>query len=526
MIDSLTVPTGGGKTLSSLAFALHHAERHGLRRVTLGIPFTSIIEQNAAVYREALGDPSGHIVLEHHSNLDPATEGEETERRRLAAENWEAPVVVTTNVQLMESLFARRTSRCRKLHRIAHSVIVLDEAQALPPNLLAPTLMALRELVSNYGCSIVLCTATQPALERRPEFPIGIEKPRPILAESDRDTLFEQLKRVAVEQSGPLPDDVLAERIANEEQVLCIVNTRQHAADVFAILCERTGETETERRGGVEISRVDSCLHLSANMCPRHRSAVLRLIRRRLAAGRPCRVISTQLVEAGVDVDFPVVYRAKAGLDAMAQAAGRCNREGRLNGRGRVVVFEPDGAERRLPPFIRQPVDAAREVLPDHEDPLHPDAQHNYFALHYWKQGKDDGSGWDRPPGARPGDPGVLDCFQNGGQHLQFRQAAERYRLIADDQWPVVIPYGQRGQGLLNRLRNMTAPPARDFYRHLQRFIVTVHERTAEQMHKNHVLWPPDETHGQLALSNHGGYDRRVGLQADAIGMAPEMLQV
>jgi CRISPR-associated endonuclease/helicase Cas3 len=328
---TLTVPTGGGKTLSSLAFALRHAESHGLNRVITAIPFTSIIEQNAAHIRAALGDLNGKLVLEHHSNLDPQQEKAQTQQNRLAAENWDAPVVVTTNVQLLESLFACRTGRCRKLHRIAHSVIVLDEAQALPPGLLAPTLAALRELVRNYGCTIVLCTATQPALEKRANFPIGIDQPRPIIPHGHREELFKGLKRVEVEQAGTLSDDQLVDRLASEDQVLCIVNTRPHAAELFTSLCERLGETNTVERQGLEVPAVGSCLHLSANMCPRHRSAVLRLIRRRLETGRPCRVISTQLVEAGVDVDFPVVYRATAGLDAIAQAAGRCN-----NIRGRV----------------------------------------------------------------------------------------------------------------------------------------------------------------------------------------------
>ena len=523
---SLTVPTGGGKTLSSLAFALRHAEHHGLRRLVIGIPFTSIIEQNASAYRKALADSSGQIVLEHHSNLDSPREGDETERSRLAAENWEAPVVVTTNVQLFESLFARRTSRCRKLHRLAYSVIVLDEAQALPANLLAPTLRALQELVTNYGCTVVLCTATQPALEKRSEFPIGIEEPRPILAPADRDGIFAALKRVEIDQVGSRKDEELAEELSGQDQVLCIVNTRRHAKELFTALCEHVGDTETSTRNDVATSKVGSCLHLSANMCPRHRSAVLRLIRRRLATGRPCRVVSTQLVEAGVDVDFPVVYRAMAGLDAIAQAAGRCNREGRLDGLGRVVVFEPDESERNLPHFIRQPIQDAREVLPDHPDPLSPEAQHGYFAVHYWKRGRDDGSGWDHPPGSSPGDPGVLECFDRRGEHLQFRQAADRYRLIADDQQAILIPYSGRGRKLLESLQKMPDPPGRDFDRKLQRLVVTVHARIANELLRNQILWPPEETHGRLALSNPGAYDRRLGLRTETEGWAPETLQV
>lgn len=522
---SLAVPTGGGKTLSSLSFALRHAKAHGLRRVIVAIPFTSIIEQNADAYRNALGDHSGGIVVEHHSNLDPLTEGEQGDRNRLAAENWDRPVVVTTNVQLLESLFAHRTSRCRKLHRIAASVIVLDEAQALPPNLLAPTLQALRELVNHYGCSVVTCTATQPALESRREFPIGIDSPKPIVPPDDRDEIFTDMKRVELERASNVTDAALTDRLAEETQVLCIVNTRRHAAELFISLAERLGEREGD---GVDVGRHQSgaCFHLSANMCPRHRAAVLRLIRRRLKAGLPCRVVSTQLVEAGVDVDFPVVYRAMAGLDSIAQAAGRCNREGCLERLGRVVVFDSPMDERSLPHFMRQPVQTAREVLEDHSDPLSPEAQYAYFALHYWKRGGDEGAGWDQPPGSKPGQPGVLKCFDQWGQHLQFRKAAERYQLIADNQRPVVVPYGRRGAALADQLRKMPEPPGRGFDRLLQRVIVTVHDHSADELLRNRVLWPPEHTHGRLTLSNESAYDPLLGLRTDVMGVDPEQLMI
>lgn len=519
---SLTVPTGGGKTLSALSFALRHAVSHGQQRVIVAIPFTSIIEQNAAVYRRALGELGSHVV-EHHSNLDPR---EERESNRLAAENWDAPLIVTTNVQLLESLFASRTSRCRKLHRIANSVIVLDEAQALPPNLLAPTLAALQELVTNYRCTVVLCTATQPALERRSDFAIGLDDVEPIVPAEERDRLFDSLERVAIEQAGPVPDEAMVERLAGEQQVLCIVNTRDHAADLFGQLTQRLEETEAHGPDDSHGSRVSSCLHLSANMCPRHRAAVLRLIRRRLETGRPCRVVSTQLVEAGVDVDFPVVYRAEAGLDAIAQAAGRCNREGRRDELGRVIVFGPDTEQRRLPQFVRRSVQDARQVLPDHPNPLTPEAQHAYFALHYWQRGGDDGRGWDRPPQAGQGAAGVLGCFADAGQTLQFRQAAERYRLIADDQQTILIPYGRRGRQWMHELETIPTPPDRAFNRRLQRLGVGVYQRIAEQLAQNNVLAPAEQRHGRLVLANPAAYDRRLGLRRDRAGWAPEMLQI
>jgi CRISPR-associated endonuclease/helicase Cas3 len=516
----LTVPTGGGKTLSGLAFALHHAACHPqLRRVIVAIPFTSIIEQNAAVYRRALGDFGEH-VLEHHSNLDPRQLDEdqhpEAVRRRLATENWDAPLVVTTNVQLFESLFAAKTSRCRKLHRVARSVIILDEAQALPPNLLAPTLAALRELVTNYGCTVVLCTATQPALQKRPGFPIGLEAPRPILPPAERDVMFASLKRVTVEQVGTLEDEPLADRLSRDDhrQALCIVNTRRHAAELFGSLRERL-PPDTQ----------DGCFHLSGQMCPRHRRLVLWALRRRLRAGAACRVVSTQLIEAGVDVDFPVVYRAVAGLDAVAQAAGRCNREGRLEGLGRLNVFEP--ADQKLPPFVRGPVQAAQEVLPDHPDPLTPAAQEAYFQKHYWDIGGQNGAGWDRPLGARHGEPGVMHCLvEGGGQQMQFQQAAARYRFIDDDQSAVIVPFGQRGERLVQRLLDMPDPPGRGFDRHAQAFVVAVSTRVADDLLDARVLRPLDQTHGKLVLDNRGAYDHRVGLRLDHAGREPAGLMV
>ncbi len=521
-VFSLSVPTGGGKTLSSLAFALRHAVNHGLRRVIYAIPFTSIIEQNADVFRRALG-PHSSAVLEHHSNLDPRRE---TTQSRLAAENWDAPLVVTTNVQVLESLFAFRSSRCRKLHRLVRSVIVLDEVQALPPNVLAPTLAALRELVTHYGCTIVLCTATQPALERREEFPIGLDAPRPIIPPTDRRALFDALRRVEVTQAGRVNDERLVDELASTPQVLCIVNTRAHAAALFERLTARLGETETRPHRNGRVARVGSCLHLSANMCPRHRSAVLTLIKRRMAQGLPCRVISTQLVEAGVDVDFPVVYRAPAGLDAIAQAAGRCNREGRMNELGKVVVFEPEDGRRAVPHFARQGVDDARETLAHYSDPLAPDAQHDYFARHYWKRGGDDQKGWDRPPDAERSAPGVLDCFRDGGNLLQFREAARRYCLIADDQQSVLIPYGRLGRRLVRQLTSRPVPPDRDLLRRLQRLAVAVRRQVADALLDSRTLLPPDQSHEQLVLGNEAAYDRRMGLRQDIAGLSPELLQV
>lgn len=505
---SLHVPTGGGKTLSSLAFALTHAAEHGLRRIVYTIPFTSIIEQTADVFRGALRDLAGEL-LEHHSNLEADDPKKQSERSRLAAENFDAPLVVTTNVQLFESLFASRTSRCRKLHRLAKSVIVLDEAQTLPPNLLAPTLSAADELVRNYGSTVVLCTATQPAIERRDGFPIGLENVTAIIDEPR--ALHDALRRTKVDPVERLTNEQVAERLAQEPQVLCVVNSRRHAACLFKLL----GDPEA--------------LHLSASMCGAHRSQVIAEIRRRLdpRVNAACRVISTQVIEAGVDVDFPAVYRAAAGLDSVAQAAGRCNREGRLKdeaGRarlGHVVVFDYDEQAHRPPPLVRRAAGHLREVAPDHaDDLLSPVAVEAYFRLHYWQQGGDDGRGWDKGPEKKS----VMRCF--GGEdgdplHHQFREAAYRYQLIDDAHTPILIPYGKRGRALIRKLEHMPDPPGGSFDRAAQRYVVGVWENAMRQLLDNHVLL---ECHGRYYLTNEGAYDSKLGLSFDAVGLDIETL--
>lgn len=506
-VFSLNVPTGGGKTLSSLAFALSHASNHALRRIVYAIPFTSIIEQTANVFRDALGDFKDE-VLEHHSNLPSDEPDRQTVQLRLAAENFDAPLIVTTNVQLFESLFANRTSRCRKLHRLAKSVIILDEAQTLPPNLLAPTLAALDELVRNYGVTVVLCTATQPAIERTAAFPIGLEGVRPII--DDPVALHESLRRTRIERVGKLENHELVARLNEERRVLCIVNSRRHAAEVFRLLNDA------------------EAFHLSANMCATHRSAVVQEIHERLKHGNAgCRVVSTQVIEAGVDVDFPVVYRAVAGLDAIAQAAGRCNREGLLadeSGRpllGRVVVFDYNEEESRPPPFIRQAADHFREVAPDHADLLAPTAIDAYFRLHYWNVGGDDGRGWDVGRGALS----VMQCFGNDGLHHQFRQAAERYQIIDDAQRPVIVPYGKKGRAVIRELEQM--PDAlepghlRNFDRRAQRYVVGVHDFALRALQENQVLL---ERHGRYYLANEAAYDAKLGLLLEVAGFDSERL--
>ena len=460
---SLTVPTGGGKTLSSLAFALNHAQVHGKRRVVYAIPYTSIIEQTADVFRDALKALGDEVLIEHHSQADAASH-DETARSRLACENWDAPLIVTTNVQLFESLFAAKTSRCRKLHRLAHSVIVLDEAQQLPPEFLQPILDVLNLLVKHYGVTVLLCTATQPALNSTDYFDPsmrlrGLDGVREIIAEPD--ALFDALKRVDVELpqdwTSATPWAEIAGRIEAQDCVLAIVSTRNAARELHRLLPPGT-------------------LHLCALMCGAHRKAVIAHIKARLLAKRagtdmePLRVVSTQLVEAGVDIDFPVVFRALAGLDSIAQAAGRCNREGRLPGRGRVVVFVPPTP----PPMghLRKAAQACISTLHgQHTDPLARGLFANYFRQFYASVDLD----------AKRIVP-MLKVQPDLA--VQFRSAAQAFRLVDDeDSATVVVRYAEHAQEIDTLLGQLESKgPERWLMRKLQRYTVSIHRRLATQM--------------------------------------------
>ena len=405
---TLTVPTGGGKTLSSLAFALRHAIKHCMDRVIYVIPFTSIIEQNAAVFRQIFGES---CVLEHHSNFqfhidDDETWSQEQYRLMLSTENWDAPIVVTTNVQFFESLFAAKGSRCRKLHNIANSVVILDEAQMLPTQYLKPCLLALAELVRNYHTAVVLCTATQPAIKTFLPDNLVIKELAP-----DPPALYEAFRRIHVAQLGEVDDESLATMMKEHGQALCIVNTRDHALKVYKLI---------QGKGA---------FHLSARMYAVHRSRKLQEIRDILKEGGECRVVSTQLIEAGVDVDFPVVYRAVAGVDSIAQAAGRCNREGRLQSGGNVYIFRP---ERHGQPrgWLSRTAAVAEMVMRNYDDPLSLEAVRQYFALLYDIEGK------------KLDEKEIIQQLEADAKRLAFpfRSIDPAFRIIEGDMTPIVIP--------------------------------------------------------------------------------------
>ena len=462
-----------------MAFALDHAVLHGKSRIIYVIPYTSIIEQTASVLAKIFGAEN---IVEHHSNLDPE---KETQRSRLAAENWDAPVIVTTNVQFFESLYSSKPSRCRKLHNIVNSVVILDEAQLLPPNLLTPCVEALNQLVKNYGTTLLLSTATQPALP-------GIES-REIIA--DPPALYERLKRTQI--IFPTDPNIssnwveIAGKLQQYDQVLCVVNTRRYCYELYKLMPEGT-------------------IHLSALMCGEHRSEKIREIKQQLKNGRSIRVISTQLVEAGVDIDFPVVYRAFAGLDSIAQAGGRCNREGKLNDQGKlgkVKVFIPPTLSPRG--LLRKGEDTTREMYSlDDFNPQDPSEYIRYFKIFYSKV-NDTGRNF-------------MDWLQQDASdgRIQFRTAGNEFKMIDDQaQQTVFVRYGD-SQRWLEDLRRIG--PKRQQMRKLQRFTVNMSKRDfdrarldglVEEVWKGFWLWI-------------GKYDYSHGLDLFGAGWAPEDLTV
>ena len=417
---SLTVPTGGGKTLASLGFALQHAVTHNKRRIIYVIPYTSIIEQTADVFRQVF-DGLGEVIVEHHSNAE-TNEDQETHRTRLACENWDAPLIVTTNVQFFESLFAARTSRCRKLHNIVDSVVILDEAQLLPPEFRQPIFDVLRLLTDHYGVTLLLCTATQPAVGSVTRFNAevrGLDDLREVIP--DPEALHHELRRVRIS----LPDDLnqptdwqtLATELVRHPSVLCIVNRRADCRELYQQMPAGT-------------------IHLSALMCGAHRAQVIARVKAQLSRGEPTRVISTQLVEAGVDLDFPVVYRALAGLDSIVPPT-------------------------RNPGLILVAENATRDLLHQFEgDLLAPARFREFFTLFY---------------GDVSGDKADLSTlvYPDHDLAISFRTVAEKFRLIDDAyQGTVFVQYGEEWCELIKTLRNKG--PERWLMRKLQRYAVNI----------------------------------------------------
>lgn len=493
---SLTVPTGGGKTLSGMAFALRHAVQYKKRRIIYVIPYTSIIEQTAGIFREIFGDN----VVEHHANLDP---DKEDARSRLATENWDAPIIVTTNVQFFESMFAARTSRCRKLHNIVNSIVVLDEAQLLPPEFLQPIADVMNQLANHYGVTFVLSTATQPALGSFQSFgnnPFrGLDNVREIMDEPD--VLYQKLKRVEItvpnDLQTPRDWESVAAELLQYPSVLCIVSRRDDARELHHLMTSNEEGKDT--------------LHLSALMCGEHRSEVIADIKARLKRNEPVRVISTQLVEAGVDVDFSVVYRALAGLDSIAQAAGRCNREGKQDNLGRVVVFVPP---KPAPPgLLRQAAQISVSLLSENtSNILGRDLAKQFFEHLYVRA----------PSLDKHGIHELLTQDAHECQ-IQFRTVAEKFKLIDDSAYQtLLVRYGDSHE-LLDRLE--IEGPHRQLMRKLQRYSVNIPKPIFAQLESQGDVQECKKFPGIFVQVSNKLYDKSLGVVIDS-NIAPDELVV
>jgi CRISPR-associated endonuclease/helicase Cas3 len=501
-VFELTVPTGGGKTRSSLAFALAHAVEHGLRRVIYAIPYTSIVDQTTAVFRDLFGSASG-VLLEHHSAIDVRTRptkseeeddagAKEAERwRRLATQNWDgAALIVTTTVQLFESLFSNRPSACRKLHRLAGSVIVLDEAQCLPLHLMAPLRSGLKTLVEHFGVTVVFCTATQPAHDVTTPFLEGLNA-RPIIPDARRDAHFDTLKRVhfRVKREAWSWEQVAEEMQNSAGSCLCVVNTRHQAIDLLDIL-DRNGAN-------------DEVLHLSTLLCGRHRKDVQQAVALRLEAERQgskqrVLLVSTQVIEAGVDLDFPKAMRAVGPLDRIIQAAGRCNREGlRPRDASEVIIFKPeDGASPQG--IYRMALERTQRLFGGSED---VDLDDPTFVTDYFRQLYAD-LAMDRKQ--------VGGEIQSDRQHLRYDEVAQKMRLIEDDTISVFVDAyeSEEAQAVLSeaeRLGRMT----RGLWQRAQPFCVALRVRDT-----NSTDMPIDEPVPGLRCWR-GTYDAKRGIPLD-----------
>lgn len=445
-IFRLTVPTGGGKTVSSLAFALQHARTHQLSRVIYVIPYTSIIEQNAQVFKEILGEEN---VLEDHCNVvyeDP----DKLNKIQLAAENWDCPVVVTTNVQFFESLFSNKSTKCRKLHNMAGSVIVFDEAQMLPVNYLKPCIQAISELVYNYHSTVVLCTATQPSLQSFFPPQLNAAEICPRVQEQ-----YDFFRRTVFRNAGEIAEAELTEQLREHTQVLCILNSRKGVQRIYERLQEEEGT-----------------FHLSTFMYPRHRKKLLAVIRERLNKGLACRLIATSLVEAGVDFDFPSVFRELAGVDSMIQAAGRCNREGRRRKENCVTtIFTFDKAEgNHIPQSLKLPVSVSGQVAETYDDIASLEAITDYFSRLYHFRGE----GLDAK--------NIVGQMEEGRRSMLFPFAtvAKQFRLIENDTTTILIDREPEAQILAERIRR--GEYSRQLIRDTGQYCVNVYEQDFDRL--------------------------------------------
>ncbi len=530
-IYTLTVPTGGGKTLASLRFALHHAIKHGMDRVIYVIPFTSIIDQNAQVVRAVLepeGVETGSVVLEHHSNLTPE---QQTWRSKILSENWDAPVVYTTSVQLLETLFGAGTRGARRMHQLANSVLVFDEIQSLPVNCVHLFNNAMNYLADFCGSTVVLCTATQPLLDQVDPHKGAIRVPKDNELMPDVKRLFDDLKRVEVvnrRKPGGWSQDEIAALALQETQAsgscLVIVNTKKAAQAIYR-LCK--------------VSSLAEVFHLSTNMCPAHRKSILSEVRARLeqvpSASTLC--ISTQLIEAGVDVDFGSVIRFTAGLDSIAQAAGRCNRNGRAK-QGLVHVVNPCATDESLDklPDIQIGRNVAERVLDDYEanpekfgnNCIGPEAMASYYKNYFFARADD----MSYPVYAKQigHDDTLLNLLSTNSMALAdykrtkrqapmiylrqaFMSAAKVFKAIDAPTRGVIVPHTTAGKDLINDLCAAYLPEKEfELLRSAQQFSVNVFPNVLEALSKAGVVREIRTGTAILYLTDSRYYSSEFGL--------------
>lgn len=474
---TLTIPTGGGKTLSSLSFALNRAVLTGRQRIIYVIPYTSIIEQNAGVFKGIVGKNN---VVEHHMNVVyDDTDG--SNRKKLATENWDAPLIVTTNVQFIESIFANKPSKCRKLHNIANSIIIFDEAQMLPEDYLLPCVEVIKELSEHYNCCVVLCTATQPSLDKffdNKALEI-IDKPK---------FYYDVFKRTKIKILGKLTESELAAKLKKYSQVLCIVGTKRKAQQIFELLKEEK-----------------NVYHLSTNMYPAHRKRILEEVRVKLKNGEVCRVISTSLIEAGVDVDFPTVYKEMDALDSIVQAAGRCNREGKRNVEDSIVyVFELEGNSNKLRLLEKQ---VTENILQEYEDISSPEAITAYFnKLHVLLA-----ENLDKRK--------IFEFLKHGRQRFYFKTIASMVKIINDNTKSIFIPFDSNAKIIEQELRS--GARTKELMRKMGAYCVNIYyqadnihsESAYEKLLRNNKIEILDEN--ITILVDDKAYDNKIGLIVD-----------
>lgn len=491
-IFTLTVPTGGGKTLSSLAFALEHARQHGLKRVIYVIPYTSIIEQNADVISGILGS---EYVLEHHSQVDEsydAVNGEDDldnnlgKHMKWASENWDIPVVLTTNVQFFESFFSNKPSKTRKIHNISKSVVIFDEAQMLPRELLSPSMYTISELVMNYKVTAVLCSATQPAISQYKYQKLPLKEMM-----RDPQDLSNKLKRVNYEVIGKKSDEEILQILADNPRAMCIVNSRKHAYALFQL--------------AKEDKNLESVYHLSTLMHSKHRRKVLSEVKEKLKSAENVILIATSLVEAGVDIDFPMVMRSIAGIDSIIQAGGRANREGKL-GRGRVLVFEPTSEMGKIPKSILSMVSITQEVIRVlGEEAFQNKGVHMYFENLYHASSSSNVLDTKN----------ILSEFEvRGNQYrFNFETVAKKYKIIEDNTKSVIVNSSEDTNQVVQELRKNIFK--RETIRKLQQYSVSVYKHEYEKLKAENALEILES--GYSILNNGQYYDGETGLDIFSI---------